>query len=136
MSAKGYTSNEIGREWIKTVFGPQTSQIANGCSRLLVVDGHSSHFSSGFLEYAKANRIIVLCLPAHTTHQLQSQYIHNSPWIVTNLYSFKLWTFWVSSIQEFLWRCPCKKGPGMFRHPQQGRLPCCNSGTVSIDIHS
>jgi hypothetical protein len=68
MSAKGYTSKEIGLEWIETVFGPQTSVIANGHSRLLVVDGHSSHFSFGFLEYAQANRIIVLCLPAHTTH--------------------------------------------------------------------
>jgi len=68
MSTKGYTSKEIGLEWIETVFGPQTSEIANGCNCLLVVDGHSSHFSLGFLEYAQANHIIVLCIPAHTTH--------------------------------------------------------------------
>ena len=68
MSAKGYTSKEIGHEWIETVFRPQTSEITRGCSCLLIVDGHLSHFSLGFLEYVQANYIIVLCPPAHTTH--------------------------------------------------------------------
>jgi len=75
MSEKGYTSKEIGCEWMKMVFDPQTSAIANGCSRLLVVDGHSSHFTAELLEYAQAHNISVLCLPAHTTHRLQSGYI-------------------------------------------------------------
>src|SRR5258706_5214924 len=111
MSAKGYTSKEIGLEWIETAFGPQTSEIANGCSRLLVVDGHSSHFSLGFLEYAQANRIIVLCLPAHTTHQLQSQFMHNLPWIVTNLSPYKLWMFWDSSNSRISMAMSLQKGP-------------------------
>jgi hypothetical protein len=68
MSDKGYTSKEIRHEWIEVVFEPQTSAIANGCSCLLRVDGHSSHFTSELLEYAQAHRIVVLCLPAHTTH--------------------------------------------------------------------
>ena len=93
MSNKGYTSKEIGHEWIEKVFEPQTAEIANGRSRLLVVNGHSSHYTSELLEFAQAHRIIVLCLPAHTTHRLQSQYVHNSPWIVTNFYTFKLWMF-------------------------------------------
>ena len=79
MSNKGYTSKEIGCEWIEMVFDPQTCVIANGRNCLLVVDGHASHFTSELLEYAQAHRIIVLCLPAHTTHRLQSGYITHLP---------------------------------------------------------
>jgi hypothetical protein len=68
MSKKGYTSNEIGHEWMEKVFEPQTAAITNGCSHLLIVDGHSSHYTSELLEYVRAHHIIVLCLPAHTTH--------------------------------------------------------------------
>ena len=50
------------------VFDPQTCAIANGHSHLLVVDGHSSHFTLELLEYAQAHDIIVLCLPAYTAH--------------------------------------------------------------------
>ena len=73
MSAKGYTSKEIRLEWIETAFGSQTSEITNGCSCLLIVDGHSSHFSLGFLEYAQANHIIVLCLPSMSSSSGASQ---------------------------------------------------------------
>jgi hypothetical protein len=68
MSDKGYTSKVIGHEWMQMVFDPQTSPIANGHICLLVVDGHASHFTSEPLEYAQAHCIVVLCLPAHTTH--------------------------------------------------------------------
>jgi DDE superfamily endonuclease len=73
MSEKGYTSKIIGREWIETVFDVQTHNIAHGCHRLLIIDGHVSHFTSGLLEYAQEHKIIVLCLLAHTTHWLQSE---------------------------------------------------------------
>jgi len=79
MSDKGYTSKVIGCEWIQMVFDPQTSPIANGCVCLLVVDGHASHFTSELLEYAQAHHIVVLWLPAHTTHQLQSGYLYHLP---------------------------------------------------------
>ena len=88
MSDKGYTSKEIGHEWIEMVFDPQTCVITNGHSRLLVVDGHASHFTSELLEYAQAHRIVVLCLPAHTTHQLQSGNVYHLPWIVAHFYPF------------------------------------------------
>lgn len=39
--------------------------------RLLLVDGHSSHVSLDFLDYADRNRIIVLVLSPHATHRLQ-----------------------------------------------------------------
>ena len=39
--------------------------------RLLLVDGHSSHYTLGFLEYARDNIVVVLCYPSHSTHIYQ-----------------------------------------------------------------
>ena len=44
---------------------------AAGHNQLLIVDGHNSHYSRTFLQYARENSIIVICYPAHTTHILQ-----------------------------------------------------------------
>lgn len=44
---------------------------AGGRDRLLLVDGHNSHYTRGFLEYARTQRIHVLCYPSHTTHVYQ-----------------------------------------------------------------
>jgi hypothetical protein len=38
---------------------------------MLLVDGHNSHYTRGFLEYAKANKIHILCYPSHVTHIYQ-----------------------------------------------------------------
>jgi hypothetical protein len=38
---------------------------------MLILDGHNSHLTFGFLDYAFKNRILVLCLPSHTTDFLQ-----------------------------------------------------------------
>ena len=54
-------------EWIKD-FDVQTREKAAGRDRLLLVDGHNSHYTLGFLEYARANKIHVLCYPSHATH--------------------------------------------------------------------
>nr|VWO98225.1 Serine/threonine-protein kinase CST20 (EC [Ganoderma boninense] len=69
-SKKGYTDGEIGVEWIK-LFHRQTEAKARGRRRLLLVDGHSSHYTFGFLEFAREHHIHVLCYPSHTTHILQ-----------------------------------------------------------------
>ena len=63
----------FGRLWIEAVFDPQTRGIANGCTRLLIVDAHSSHFTYELLDYARTHDIVVICLPPHTTHALQSK---------------------------------------------------------------
>jgi len=73
MSEKGYSSQIIGQQWMETVFDPQTQGIANGRTRLLIVDGHSSHFTYELLDHATAHNIVVICLPPHTTHALQSE---------------------------------------------------------------
>ena len=73
MSEKGYSSQVIGQQWMETVFDPQTQDIAKGRTRLLIVDGHCSHFTYELLDYAATHDIIVICLPPHTTHALQSK---------------------------------------------------------------
>ena len=35
------------------------------------MDGHNSHYTRGFLEYAREHRIRVLCYPSHSTHLYQ-----------------------------------------------------------------
>ena len=69
-SKNGWTNGEIGVEWIKE-FDRHTKAKANGCYRLLLIDGHNSHYTCRFLEYACMHKILVLCYPAHTMHVLQ-----------------------------------------------------------------
>jgi hypothetical protein len=72
-SEKGYTNGEIGVEWIKD-FDKQTRHTApNGETRLLIVDGHNSHYTADLLQYAMDNNIIILAYPPHCTHALQGQ---------------------------------------------------------------
>jgi hypothetical protein len=37
----------------------------------LILDGHNSHCTFTFCKYAADNKIIIICLPSHTTHALQ-----------------------------------------------------------------
>ena len=57
---KGYTNGEIGAAWLAD-WDKLTKKKANGRYRLMIVDGHSSHYTMSFLDYACKNRIIVLC---------------------------------------------------------------------------
>lgn len=52
-------------------FDEHTKEKANGRYRLLIVDGHNSHYTRGFLEHARTHMILVICYPAHATHILQ-----------------------------------------------------------------
>ena len=38
--------------------------------RLLILDGHRSHYNLRFIEYAWNNKIILLSFPGHSTHLL------------------------------------------------------------------
>ncbi|KAF7352031.1 hypothetical protein MVEN_01165400 [Mycena venus] len=70
-SINGWTNGELGYEWLVKVFDPATKEEANGLPRVLLLDGHSSHYSQKFLDYARANNIILLGYPPHCTHALQ-----------------------------------------------------------------
>ncbi|KAF8835328.1 hypothetical protein BDN67DRAFT_859520, partial [Paxillus ammoniavirescens] len=58
---------QIGVAWIQE-FNKQTSQKVSGEYRLLLVDGHNSHYTRGFLEYARLHMIIMICYPSHGMH--------------------------------------------------------------------
>ena len=69
-SSNGWTTKELGLEWIKH-FDKHTRTRTKGAKRLLILDGHESHHSVEFEEYCQNNDIITLCMPAHSSHRLQ-----------------------------------------------------------------
>ena len=50
MSENGWTTNEIGLNWIKHI-NQHTIACTKGVYRLLVLNGHKSHHSSNFEDY-------------------------------------------------------------------------------------
>jgi hypothetical protein len=70
ISDNGWTTNEIGVEWLKH-FNAHTKARVVGTRRLLVLDGHESHHSLEFQELCKENNIYTLCMPPHSSHLLQ-----------------------------------------------------------------
>jgi hypothetical protein len=71
MSHNGWTDNSIGLEWFTKCFIPESGARLCKEYRLMLFDGHSSHISSEVIRLCVANKIILLCLPPHTTHLLQ-----------------------------------------------------------------
>ncbi|KAL5478278.1 hypothetical protein ACEPAI_2462 [Sanghuangporus weigelae] len=76
MSPNSWTDQEIAYQWLEKHFEPLTRERAAGCARVLILDGHSSHYSLPFLEFAIAHNIVVLGYPLlgylpHCTHALQ-----------------------------------------------------------------
>jgi hypothetical protein len=56
--------------WLKD-FDKQTCEKKKDWPRLLLLDGHNSHYTLEFMQYAKSVNIHVLCYPSHCTHVLQ-----------------------------------------------------------------
>lgn len=71
-SPKGWTDQELGELWMMKDFEPATHarNVTQG-HRLLILDGHNSHCTYGFCKFAADRKIIIICLPSHTTHALQ-----------------------------------------------------------------
>ena len=42
-----------------------------GAYRLLIMDGHGSHNTKEFHDYCEEQKIVVLCMPPHSSHLLQ-----------------------------------------------------------------
>jgi hypothetical protein len=70
-SDKGITTDELARDWLRDYFDPWTKTRANGEPRLLLLDGHRSHYSLAFVRYARYNNILLVSYPGHSTHLLQ-----------------------------------------------------------------
>ncbi|KZP33337.1 CENP-B protein, partial [Athelia psychrophila] len=70
VSDNGWFDNELGVEYIRD-FDHQTRDGTDDV-RFLVVDGHSSHISDGFLDYVReAQDIELACYIPHSTHIYQ-----------------------------------------------------------------
>ena len=70
LSKNGWTTNEIGFEWIQH-FKKHTRSRTKGIYRLLILDGHKSHISVEFQQYCQDNNIITLCMLPHSSYILQ-----------------------------------------------------------------
>jgi hypothetical protein len=70
VSDNGWTTDELGFEWVKH-FNQHTASRTAGVYRLLILDGHSSHATPEFDQYCAENKILTLCMPPHTSHLLQ-----------------------------------------------------------------
>ncbi|KLO08238.1 DDE-domain-containing protein [Schizopora paradoxa] len=71
VSKNGWMDSELALQWLKTVFEPLTCEKAAGRIRVIVLDGHSSHYSLEFLQFCILHNIVVLVYPPHCTHTLQ-----------------------------------------------------------------
>jgi hypothetical protein len=71
VSPNGWTDQELGSAWLERDFDPATHDKAGDGYRLLILDGHNSHCTYRFCKYAADHKILILCLPSHTTHALQ-----------------------------------------------------------------
>lgn len=70
LSENGWTDNELGLEWLNH-FDQHTKGRAQGEYHCHILDGHDSHINTAIIELAIQKKIILLCLPPHTTHLLQ-----------------------------------------------------------------
>ena len=71
VSDNGWTTDKIGLRWLQKVFIPTTTSHMTGKYRLLVLDGHGSHLTPQFDQICSENDIILICMPAHSSHLLQ-----------------------------------------------------------------
>nr|ABG26269.1 transposase [Ophiostoma novo-ulmi subsp. novo-ulmi] len=67
----GWTDYETGLKWLEDVFIPCSAPARPSEARLLVIDGHGSHETDGFMKLCFENNIFLLFLPSHSSHVLQ-----------------------------------------------------------------
>ena len=68
LSDSGWMDAEIFESWFASHF---LAYVPPSRPLLLLMDGHSSHFSPLFVNRAADENIIVFCLPPHSTHKTQ-----------------------------------------------------------------
>ena len=70
MSEKGWSDSELAFGRLER-YDCETSEKANGNWRLVYYDGHGTHITLEIIRYACANKILIVCLPLHSSHVLQ-----------------------------------------------------------------
>ena len=68
LTDNGWINTEVLEHWFLHHFLPKAPSER---PLLLLMDGHSTHFSPVFVNKAAEEHIIVFCLPPHTTHKTQ-----------------------------------------------------------------
>ncbi|EED16700.1 transposon, putative [Talaromyces stipitatus ATCC 10500] len=71
ISKNGWTTDEIGLQWLQKHFIPHTTSRTKGRYRMLILDGHGSHLTPQFDQICTENNIIPVCMPSHSSHLLQ-----------------------------------------------------------------
>ncbi|EED15091.1 pogo transposable element, putative [Talaromyces stipitatus ATCC 10500] len=71
ISDNGWTTDQIGLEWLKTHFIPLISGRTLGTYSMLILDGHGSHLTAEFDRTCTDHKIIPVCMPPHSSHLLQ-----------------------------------------------------------------
>ncbi len=71
ISSNGYIKDKLGLLWLEQVFEQQTAALANGAPRILITGRYGSHGTADFLTFCFTHRILLLRLPAHTSHITQ-----------------------------------------------------------------
>jgi hypothetical protein len=72
VSPNGWTDNEISMGYLKNYFDIYTRDTIRGSQqyRILIVDGHESHITLYTIDFYVKNKILLLCLPSHSTYLL------------------------------------------------------------------
>lgn len=71
-SERGFPTEEIFHDWVLNVFEKCTKEFDKpGKYRLILLDGHTTHYGYKFLRTCAEHNIIPVVLPPHTAHALQ-----------------------------------------------------------------
>ena len=69
-SETGYTNYSLTMDWLAH-FERSSARRQVGTHRLLLLDGFGSHCTKQFIDYCDNHKIVVFCLPPHSSHLLQ-----------------------------------------------------------------
>lgn len=72
VSPKRWTNDEIGLQWVADHFIPLICGIKRELWQLLIMDGHGSHITAKFDDIYMENNVLLIVMPAHSSHLLQS----------------------------------------------------------------
>lgn len=71
ISPNGWTDRQIFLDWFTKSFEPTTREKAEGETRYIFLDGHSSHFSFELTSNAKGCNTEIMAYPPHCARALQ-----------------------------------------------------------------
>ncbi|KZZ95587.1 DDE superfamily endonuclease, CENP-B-like protein [Ascosphaera apis ARSEF 7405] len=70
-SMNGWTSNDIGKDWVMNSFLKEAVSTTNHTHSILVMDNHASHTSLEIEIECKLRNVHIIFLPPHSSHILQ-----------------------------------------------------------------